>query len=208
MMSRSDMKMLLIKALILLQKISLWSGPAMQEPKWILPFVNFKCKHWRHYISVETSSLLKRRRATGSGKSTCFQLPALMLNDEEFCLVIVPTVALGWDHLKACEDLGLSATYFSYISFQQQYSGSCLSIQLCLKYFLWSNCNNLLLSLHIKHCRASIKNTCGILVNSMLLLGIGKMMLFEQIEIPFYYWDSLSSIWSIFSGQEAEGLNL
>ena len=57
--------------------------------------------------------------ATGSGKSTCFQLPALMLKDEEFCLVIVPTVALGWDHLKACEDLGLSATYFSYISFQQ-----------------------------------------------------------------------------------------
>ena len=43
--------------------------------------------------------------ATGSGKLTCFQLPALMLKDEEFCLVIVPTVALGWDHLKACEDL-------------------------------------------------------------------------------------------------------
>ena len=48
---------------------------------------------------------------TGSGNSTCFQLPALMLKDEEFCLVIVPTVALGWDHLKAYEDLGLSTTY-------------------------------------------------------------------------------------------------
>ncbi|EFX68260.1 hypothetical protein DAPPUDRAFT_330287 [Daphnia pulex] len=48
---------------------------------------------------------------TGSDNSTCFQLPAIMLKDEEFCLVIVPTVALGWDHLKAYEDLGLSSTY-------------------------------------------------------------------------------------------------
>lgn len=59
--------------------------------------------------------------ATGSGKSTCFKLPALMLKDEEFCLVNVPTVALGWDHLKACEDIGLSATYLGDESTKEEF---------------------------------------------------------------------------------------
>jgi superfamily II DNA helicase RecQ len=44
-----------------------------------------------------------------------------MLKDEEFCLVIVPTVALGWDHLKACEDIGLSATYLGDESTKEEF---------------------------------------------------------------------------------------
>ncbi len=49
--------------------------------------------------------------ATGSGKSTCFQLPALMLEPGKCAILIVPTIALGWDHLKAFDNLNVISAY-------------------------------------------------------------------------------------------------
>jgi RecQ family ATP-dependent DNA helicase len=54
-------------------------------------------------------------QSTGSGKSLCFQLPALMIhpNSTSFVLVIVPTLALGQDHLENLKKLDIDAVFLS-----------------------------------------------------------------------------------------------
>ena len=47
---------------------------------------------------------------TGSGKSLCFQFPAV--HENKIAVVITPTISLMQDHVKNCETLGISAAYF------------------------------------------------------------------------------------------------
>ena len=44
---------------------------------------------------------------TGSGKSLCFQLPAVCQN--KLAVVVVPTISLMQDHVKNCEKYGIKA---------------------------------------------------------------------------------------------------
>lgn len=60
-------------------------------------------------------------QATGAGKSTCFQLPAVMLKNRDIGLVIVPTVALGMDHLEAFKELKMESVFISSTSTKTDY---------------------------------------------------------------------------------------
>lgn len=51
-------------------------------------------------------------QATGSGKSVCFQVTAMMMKPGQYMIIIVPTVALGQDHLQALLKMGISAVFF------------------------------------------------------------------------------------------------
>jgi len=59
-----------------------------------------------HAFSDNQDSLIIQ--ATGSGKSTCFQVPALTLEPHEYGIVIVPTLSLGEDHYLSFEQLKIS----------------------------------------------------------------------------------------------------
>lgn len=46
---------------------------------------------------------------TGSGKSVCFQFPAV--HQTKISIVITPTISLMQDHIKNCEAYGIKAAY-------------------------------------------------------------------------------------------------
>lgn len=60
-------------------------------------------------------------QATGSGKSTCFHIPALMLKDDQYGLVIVPTITLGEDHLQTLQDIKIASAFFKSTTEQHDY---------------------------------------------------------------------------------------
>ena len=50
-------------------------------------------------------------QATSSGKSICFQLPALMLQDRQYGLVIVPTLSLGFSLVEDFHEMKLPSIF-------------------------------------------------------------------------------------------------
>ncbi|KAK4025015.1 hypothetical protein OUZ56_010521 [Daphnia magna] len=60
-------------------------------------------------------------QATGSGKSTCFHIPALMLKDDQYGLVIVPTITLGENHLQTLQDIKIASAFFKSTTEQHDY---------------------------------------------------------------------------------------
>ena len=78
-------------------------------------------KHWgfeqfRSYQKEVILSVLNGRDTlavlpTGTGKSVCFQLPALLMNGT--CIVVSPLIALMSDQVDSAENRGLRATYLN-----------------------------------------------------------------------------------------------
>ncbi len=50
-------------------------------------------------------------QATSSGKSVCFQLPGLMLQEKQYCLIIVPTLSLGFNIVEDFKEMKVSAVF-------------------------------------------------------------------------------------------------
>lgn len=51
-------------------------------------------------------------QATGRGKSVCFQVHALMMEPGQYMIIIVPTIALGHDHVQSLKSMGISSVFF------------------------------------------------------------------------------------------------
>ncbi len=60
-------------------------------------------------------------QATGSGKSTCFHIPAMMLKENQIGLIVVPTVALGEDHKQTLEEMGVRSVFLKGSSDKKEY---------------------------------------------------------------------------------------
>ena len=72
----------------------------------------FNITRFRPYQKETISALLSGQdclviQPTGSGKSLCFQFPAV--HQGKISVVITPTTSLMQDHVKNCEDYGIKA---------------------------------------------------------------------------------------------------
>ena len=75
----------------------------------------FDLTRFRKYQKEAITALLSGQdclvvQPTGSGKSLCFQFPAVHQN--KISIVITPTISLMQDHVKNCELYGIKAAYF------------------------------------------------------------------------------------------------
>ena len=76
------------------------------------------CFHLTHFKTFQTcviDAVLNKRdslviQPTGSGKSLCYQFPAVYT--KQVTLVITPTISLMQDQTSELEKLGISAVYF------------------------------------------------------------------------------------------------
>lgn len=89
-------------------EIMKWQGYAMQYLKVTLK--DFQLEAIHAYSCGKDCIVIQ---ATGAGKSTCFNIPALLLTNRDFGLVIVPTVGLGWDHHEAFKDMGVESVFIN-----------------------------------------------------------------------------------------------
>lgn len=62
---------------------------------------------------------------TGSGKSLCFQFPAVYMN--KIAIVITPTISLMQDHVKNCEQYGIKAIFLGSAQLDRQKEDHVLS---------------------------------------------------------------------------------
>ena len=60
-------------------------------------------------------------QATGAGKSACFNIPAIMLPPNKIGLVIVPTLALGEDHLRTLTILKIPSVFLQSTSRKEDF---------------------------------------------------------------------------------------
>ncbi len=95
----------------------MWQGYATQHLN--IKLKPFQVKAMEAYHNMRDSIVIQ---ATGSGKSVCFSLPALQLNENQQGLVIVPTIALGEDHQQHMEQLGVSSVFINASSNEQDYA--------------------------------------------------------------------------------------
>lgn len=61
-------------------------------------------------------------QATGSGKSACFHVPAVMLEEHQYGLVIVPTLALGEDHHLNLQNLKVESVFLNTMKSKEEFS--------------------------------------------------------------------------------------
>jgi len=61
-------------------------------------------------------------QATGSGKSACFHIPAVMLEEHQYGLVIVPTLALGEDHQLNLQSLKVNSVFLNTMKSKDEFS--------------------------------------------------------------------------------------
>lgn len=87
--------------------IMTWSGYAANKLYVVLK--PFQISGMHAYVSKRDLIVIQ---ATGNGKSVCFQLPALMLKPGQYGILIVPTFALGQDHLQTLPKLKITAVFF------------------------------------------------------------------------------------------------
>ena len=74
----------------------------------------FNMTRFRQYQKEAITALLSGQdclivQPTGSGKSMCFQFPAVHQN--KISVVVTPTISLMQDHVKNCEEKGIKAAY-------------------------------------------------------------------------------------------------
>ena len=74
----------------------------------------FNLTKFRHYQKEVIKALCSGKdcmviQPTGSGKSMCFQFPAVYQN--KIALVVTPTISLMQDHVKNCNEYGIKAAY-------------------------------------------------------------------------------------------------
>ena len=85
-----------------------WSGYAAIKLKIVLKDFQvrgLKALHMKRDVVI--------MEATGSGKSTVFQIPVMMFEAGQFALVIIPTVALAQDHLRNLREMNIRATFLT-----------------------------------------------------------------------------------------------
>ena len=85
-----------------------WSGYAAIKLKIVLKdfqVCGLKALHMKRDVVI--------MEATGSGKSTVFQIPVMMFEAGQFALVIIPTVALAQDHLRNLREMNIRATFLT-----------------------------------------------------------------------------------------------
>lgn len=95
----------------------MWQGYATQHLN--IKLKPFQIKAMEAYHQKEDCIVIQ---ATGSGKSVCFSLPALQLNENQKGLVIVPTIALGEDHQQNMKQLGVSSVFINASSDERDYA--------------------------------------------------------------------------------------
>lgn len=60
-------------------------------------------------------------QATSSGKSACFQIPALMQPPSQYCIIIVPINALGYGHKEEFSAMNVPAVFLNSTSTKEDY---------------------------------------------------------------------------------------
>ena len=96
--------------------VMLWSGYAATKLK--ITLQDFQVRAIHTYNKRKDAIIIQ---ATGSGKSTCFQVPIIMLQPDQYALVIIPTVALGNDHRRTFQELAISSVFLSSSSSKADY---------------------------------------------------------------------------------------
>lgn len=84
-----------------------WHGYAALHLK-INQLKPFQIEALKAYTSGKDVAVLQ---ATSTGKSVCFQLPALMLQHTQYGLIIVPTLSLGLNIEQDFEEMKVSAIF-------------------------------------------------------------------------------------------------
>ena len=95
-----------------------WQGYASKYLNGNIQLKPFQLEAIRTFKSKRDCIVIQ---ATGSGKSTCFHIPALMLKENQYGLVIVPTIALGEDHLQTLKDIKIKSVFFKSTTEQHDY---------------------------------------------------------------------------------------
>ncbi len=72
---------------------------------------------WAYHLKKDCIVL----QATGSWKSTCFHIPAMMLKRNQIGLIVFPTVALGEDHKQTLEEMGIQSVFLKASSDRKEY---------------------------------------------------------------------------------------
>ena len=93
------------------------TSQAFMEASMIMTLAEkFNLTRFRKYQKEVITTLLAGQdclvvQPTGSGKSLCFQFPAVHQN--KISVVITPTISLMQDHVKNCETYGIKAAYLN-----------------------------------------------------------------------------------------------
>lgn len=93
-----------------------WQGYASKHLDFIMK--TFQVEALKAHHSKLDSMIIQ---ATGAGKSACFTLPAIMLPPNKIGLVIVPTIALGEDHLRSLTMLKVHSVFLQSTSRKEDF---------------------------------------------------------------------------------------
>ena len=97
-----------------------WSGFASTKIKVVLKPFQIQALNVVQHLKRDAIVI----QATGSGKSVCFQVFAMMMDPGQYMIVIVPTVALGQDLSQSLKAMDVSAVFFSSGNSKEDYTNA------------------------------------------------------------------------------------